>query len=577
MESLNSGDRAPMRMDHPNWRFALDWQRSCVGGAHQGGAVRVSTELGAQMDKCYDFSLADYRHMLNKEWAVGVTKPFVHGFAAQDPEALWPTRGRFGTVVSESWNHRHFPQWEHWKGLTDYWARGTAVLETGTPRADVAVYRDGFLTTAARGNAEADATAPDRLIDAEPLERAGYNVQILDPVGLAEDGIVGPEHDTDAGGTVLFPDGPAYRALILDAALQGGTIPLNAARALACAAQAGMAIVVVGQPPAGDAGWGGADADAAVREAIAAALAGPCVKRVDAWALVPGALAALGVRPRVAWRGPVLLSQVRDAVEGRYVLVYNPGAEAVALPLEIEGAGRVEVLDLDTGTITPVGAEAVVGCTRVETALAPLGLAVLRVVPTGPGADAGEVAGAGGACAVAGAVIGTGAIDAMGADGAELALVDWSLTVTSEAPDGPRTIVLPGQGPGDWREVPGLKDVSGIGVYRARVEVGAGADDDRAALAGVVLRLGELGGSALVRVGDREFGPVLRDDVDIPVGEALAAVVAAGQEPTIEIEVRTTLRNATLAADVYMKGPWAVQHPSVPHGLLGPVHLTEVG
>ena len=33
------------------------------------------------------------------------------------------------------------------------------MLETGVPRCDVAVHRDGFLTTAARGDAEADAGA----------------------------------------------------------------------------------------------------------------------------------------------------------------------------------------------------------------------------------------------------------------------------------------------------------------------------------------------------------------------------------------------------------------------------------
>jgi len=74
IESLNSGDRAPMGMDRPTWRFSVDWQRSCAAGAHQGGVVRVSTELGAQMDKCYDFSLTDYRHMLDKEWALGATR-----------------------------------------------------------------------------------------------------------------------------------------------------------------------------------------------------------------------------------------------------------------------------------------------------------------------------------------------------------------------------------------------------------------------------------------------------------------------------------------------------------------------
>jgi hypothetical protein len=79
-ESLNSGDRAPMSRDQPTWKFALDWQRCLVGGAHQGGAVRVSTELGAQFQAAFAFSLGDYKQLLDKEWAAGITKPFVHGF-----------------------------------------------------------------------------------------------------------------------------------------------------------------------------------------------------------------------------------------------------------------------------------------------------------------------------------------------------------------------------------------------------------------------------------------------------------------------------------------------------------------
>ena len=652
VESLNSGDRVPIRMSHPNWRFALDWQRSAVGGAHQGGAVRVSTELGAQMDKCYDFSLADYRQMLDKEWAVGVTRPYVHGFATQAPDAPWPTHGRFGTVVSESWNHRHFPQWTAWKALTDYWARGTAVLETGTPRSDVAVYRDGFLTTAARGNEEADAEAPDRLIDAEPLERHGYSVQVVDPVGLAEAGVIGQEAglwaDGAAGGgagavpgagaqadgaagagrTVLFPDGPAYRALVIGEQ----RVTVGAARAVEAAARAGLAVVVVGEAPQGDTGWGGADHDAEVRAAFAAALACPTVAQVAQWADVPGALARLGVRPRIAWDGPVLLTQVRDAQEGRYVLVYNPAAEPVSLPLDIEGMGSVEVLDLDTGRALPVQVEAgrqegCRGCTRVRVALADRGLAVLLLRPEGgtgvpdeaapgdtapalvPAADPSQAAvpvsgsddGAGSrpqadaprTVRVAGAVVGpdSGAwnVAEVGTSpaGAELYLTWGDLVVTTEEPDGARELVLPAEGPADWRAVVGLEQVSGTGVYTAAVvrsgavdaggEVarsgGSGAVPTPAQLDGLELCLGPVGGVAVVRVGGRELATVLRDDVVVPVGEALAQEVVAGREALLEIEVSTTLRNATLAADVYMKGPWAVEHPSVPHGLLGPVRL----
>jgi len=64
--------------------------------------------------------------------------------------------------------------------------------------------------------------------------------------------------------------------------------------------------------------------------------------------------------------------------------------------------------------------------------------------------------------------------------GREPALEDWSLTVISEEPGGPREIPLPGQGPADWRDIDELRTVSGTGIYRVRVTRGS----DPAALAG---------------------------------------------------------------------------------------------
>lgn len=599
VESLNSGDRAPVRCDHPNWRFSVDWQRSAVGGAHQGGAVRVSTELGAQMDMCYDFSLADYRHMLDKEWALGVTKPFIHGFAAQAPDAPWPTQGRFGTVVSESWNHRHFPQRGAWPALTDYWARGTALLETGTPRTDVAVYRDGFLTTAARGNAEADATAPERLIDAEALERAGFGVQIIDPVGLAEEGAVG--YLGEGAEVVLFPDGPAYRALVVGAP----TVTADAAAALARYAALGLAIVVVGDLPAGDTGWGGVDRSGQVRADMAAVLTGPRARQVGAWDDVPGALAELGVRPRAGWlpRGggpaPALLSQVRDATEGRYVLVYNPSAtRGVEVDVTIEAPGRVELVDLDAGRTRALD-DAVVtrqeGRVGVPTRLEPLGLAVLLVRGAGPcgsttpepgqggGAPAARQASAGesgrGERTVRAAGVVVGELREPSEVASEVTLAWQGVQVLTEEPGLPRLIDLPVLGPGDWREVAELEHVSGTGTYRALVCRQDGTPPSREDVAGLSLRVGqpggELGGVYRVRVAGGAWRTILRAGGEAPVGEDLAAALAAGDEVAIEIEVRTTLRNATLAADVYMKGPWAVTYPSRPHGLIGPVVLVR--
>ena len=426
----------------------------------------------------------------------------------------------------------------------------------------MAVYRDGFLTTAARGNAEADATVPDRLIDAEPLERAGYGVQVLDPVGLAEPGALGADA---AGTTVLFPEGPAYRALVLGSE----SLTADAARALVIVgAEAGLALVIVGAPPARDTGWGGSDRSAQVAEDVARALAAGRTRRVAGWDEVPGALADLGLRPRAGWCGPALLSQVRDAEEGRYTLVYNPSAcEAVSLVLDVEGEGAAAVVDLDAGAVRPVAARAAEGRTCVDLALAPLGLAVVRV---------GEPVGKPPAhpVRVVGALVGTGAgADALALSGQALALVWGDLVVTTEEEAGARALTRAGQGPADWREVPGLTDVSGTGRYRARVTGPDGAPATAEVLAGARLCLGSVGGVATVSVGGRALATVLRPDDVVEVGGALAAEVAAGREPVIEVEVRTTLRNATLAADLYMTGPWPVEHPSAPHGLLGPVHL----
>ncbi|MEK8145721.1 hypothetical protein NKH18_43865 [Streptomyces sp. M10(2022)] len=91
---------------------------------------------------------------------------------------------------------------------------------------DLVIYRKGFLTTAARMESD-EGTQPAQLFETRRLERKGYTVEYLDPEGLAEDGAVG------AG--VLFPDGPRYRALVIDER----AVPVAAAKALLKAAKAG--------------------------------------------------------------------------------------------------------------------------------------------------------------------------------------------------------------------------------------------------------------------------------------------------------------------------------------------------
>lgn len=530
-ESLNSGDRAPISRSDATWRYALDFHRTVVGGAHQGGAVRISTELGAQFQAAYAFTLGDLQQMLAKEWAAGITKPFLHGVATQEPGAAWPTQTRFQHIVSDSWNDTHFPEWANWAPLTDYWARGTVVLETGTPRTDIAIYRDGFLTTAARGvrDLSLDATAPARLADTEALETAGFTVQFVDPIGLAEAGTLGND------GT-LFPEGPAYRGLIVDERI----LTPEAAEAIAEAAKRGVRVVIVGEPPSADSGFaGGAVGDERVRTAIARALEMPVTVQVEAMADAADAFARLGLAPRVTVDGAALLSQWREAGTSRNVLVYNTLSESADVELTFEGVGRVRELELSSGRILAAPHAARGGRTSVPTSIPALGV---RVFELDLAAEPEPM------------------VDAHKEATVELDLEGWHLQVLSEEPAGPRTIELDGVGPGDWREIESLKSVSGTGLYTVRVAL----RDERLTGRPARIDLGALAGSAVVRIGGRVFGTAYVDNTVIDLGGSLAD----GTE--IEIEVRTALRNAVIEAEI---SDLFDQDSSRPQGLIGPVRL----
>ncbi|WP_243064996.1 glycosyl hydrolase [Humibacter sp. RRB41] len=534
-ESLNSGDRTPIDRSNSTWRFALDWQRSVVGGAHQGGAVRISTELGAQFRAAYAFTLGDLQRMLAKEWAAGITKPFLHGVASQEPGSAWPTQTRFEQhIVSDSWNETHFPEWANWPGLTDYWARGTVVLETGIPRTDVAVYRDGFLTIAARGvrDTSLDATAPARHADTEALENVGFTVQFVDPIGLAEAATVGDD------GT-LFPDGPAYRGLIVDER----TLPPEAAEAIAAAAERGARVVVVGEPPAADSGFAGGGTragarDEHVRTAMARTLAQPSTVQVSTMSEAADAFTHLGLVPRAAVDAASLLSQWREAGSCRYVLVYNTLREPACVTLSLEGVGRVRELDLIGGRVLAAAHRAERGRTAVPTQIPGLGVRVfeldLSVAPE-PLCDDNATT------------------------EIELTPEGWRIEVTSEEPSGPRTIALDGVGPQDWRDVDALRHVSGTGRYTARAVI----PEELVGLP-TVIHLGGLAGSAVVRIGDRVVGTAYVDDTVIDLGEGLTNRIE------IEIEVRTALRNAVIASGISgLIGADSTQ----PQGLIGPVRI----
>lgn len=567
-ESLNAGDRVPTDIDNTNWRFALDHHRNSAAGVQQAGKTSLSTELGAVFDYAYRVHLGDYREMMDKEWSAGVTKPFIHGYAYQSTDATWPGKQRFGEFVSDSWNDQTFPQWAMWSDLNDYWARGTQILETGTAKADVAIYRDGFLTTTARGfNPPMDHTAPKRLFDTKALEKSGYITQYVDPVGLAEKGVVG-------NGT-LFPDTVGYRGLIVDER----AISADAARAVAKAARRGLAIVFVGSTPTEDTTYAsGRAGDRAVRKAVDIALRQPSATRVDTQADAARALARLGVRPRADWNDEHVLAQWREAGDTRYVYLYNPTDDRIDFKPSFKGAGDPATMNLWDGTIDPIAQYRTRGGrTTVPTSLRSHEATVIAIdsavhprVHVTNKADDDLVTDDGrivlrtredgrrtfrlsnGSRRTVIARVPDEPAASVGPD-------TWSLGVTAETPSGDKEVSVDSLAElADWRTIAGLEGESGVGTYTGTIDVPA---DWLADGAGVEVALGRVDGTAEVRVNGEGVGEQVVSGGSFDISDALRR-----GENTVEVVVRTTLRNAVTTYNEQST-------KSQPYGLRGPVKI----
>src|SRR4051794_1395788 len=600
-ESLNAGDIRPFGIGSRDWHFAFDHYRSIVGGSHQGGSNVVGDELGAVFLDNLMMGLPDYRAMMDKAWAAGVTRPLIHGYQSQSAGASWPGDDHFLGIVTDSWNHRTFPQWAMWRPLADYWGRGALVLQQGAPRTDVAVYRDGFVTTAATIPGEApetlDAQAgalpeglrdplkqavaqknpprPHPFFDTEPLERTGFTIEYLDPVGVRD--------GETKGRGVLFADGPAYRALVVDEEW----MPAATAQALDRASQAGLRVVFVGGlPRRADSARDAASEDAALRAAIARIRRRATTRLVAEQADVPDALLDLGVHPASEWsRSWRLYSQRRQIGDTDLYYLWNAADDPVRLTASFDARGAPQRLDLWTGEITDVAQWRQSGDrVRVPIALAPGETTVLAFRPrrdprahvvsttaddTRARGDQVEVEGRPGS--IVGVQFSDGSSQDVALPGdvpAARDVSDWSLHVDESGPEGTTPRELPVAALGDWRTKPGLNNASGTGTYTATVNLPAswtGADR------GARLQLGRVEGAALASVNGRPVSPELsaRRALDV------TPFLHAGAN-TLDVVLTTTLKNKAVSVM-----PLTVQsRPGVgatpgtqAYGLFGPVSL----
>ncbi|MGC4864918.1 glycosyl hydrolase [Micromonospora sp. DT53] len=517
----------------------LDFHRGIAAAAHMTGGRVVSLECCAVLNADYQTDLAALQRHVDRAFSAGVNQLVLHGVPYQGvPGAAWPGWAPFANdsspEVSDAWGPRQ-PMWRHMRAYADYVARTATVLQHGRPRVDVAIYKQAYWCLA-----WPKITVPG-------LADAGYTYEFLTPSLLEHDNAV-------VRGGRLAPDQAAYRALVIDhePAMEPGVL-----RRIRGLARQGLPVVVVGPPPCRATGFRDADRrDQEVERLAAELLTLPRVRRVDDQAHILDALDELGVQPDARLHGASgVVSVHRAADDGDYYHLTNLGADQARLRADLRGAGDARILDPWRGTshplpgpVTPDRRSVALRLGRGESTIVFLGTgAGLRARPVQTPAPAVPVV-----------------------PRWERELTDWDLDVADWRPDGTVRHRLRLGALADWRTIEPLGDAAGIGTYRADAELPAGSADGVDA---VLLDLGRVAGTVRLEVNGRTV------PVDCTTGRTPDVRPWLREGPNqITIEVATTLGNRLIALGRAGDAAYArlAARPTLPAGLLGPVHLRGV-
>jgi hypothetical protein len=389
----------------------VDIYRPIASVNHMTGNTWYSTECCAVRTMNYTQTFKDVVIRMNKAFAGGMTKASFHVYPYRDaPSAseMYPAQGGggggggdgyrtsastwpgFDTFAPTAWANVWGPREPFWADALfyiDYFARNQQVLTQGDARTDVAVYMHAYLyPRPGTGNFI-------RYWRDLKMERAGYTHDYLDPMLL-------DLPNATVTGRRLAVNGPAYKALIVDADLQPATDPVKTSMPLAVAqkilgyAQAGLPVIVIGAPPNQTEGNTPGD-DARLQAVITRLLAEKTVRRAATEAEAPAVLKSLGVRPSAEPNSPSPMLSIhrRDAAtRSNYYFLYNQGfvktpgspgssseifeaptscrsplpitshtynpcigtGEAIDRMVTLEGVGQPYLLDAWTGKITPI-------------------------------------------------------------------------------------------------------------------------------------------------------------------------------------------------------------------------------
>ncbi len=557
-----------------------DW-KLIASGVEVAGKVLVSDEfIVGGFGGTYRMSTQQIVREVNAQYALGANQLVFHGLAYEDwpPPAdganadslvRWPGYRAFMPRIPDAFGPRN-PTWEFEQTLASYLARTQLVLQTGQRRRDIAVYNQSL-------------NHIQKPFDGDERLEPGYSYGYLTP-GLLE--LVVPK----ARDGRLYPDGPAFKAVILD---MQETLPLVAAESLLAMANDGVPIIVLGDVPSelpgidADKGRTTADLSRTVDEILSRSVV---VRNPSAKALTR-VLRRLNIEPAGrSSAGKVRIIHRSDG-DADYFFVYNRSEQDVSGEIRLCAAGVPYHLDAWSGNVTrlaeyTVDDECVVLSLSQQTGDA-------DIFAMAPPDYSGEmlndqrlpiVSSSADSVYVSGRDLVARKLDSQAArlalsDGTvveiearrlpePLNLDDWQLRVESFLPLDPegrstetRREVL-ALGPIEltpWPDIPGIETVSGIGTYSTDIELG-----DEWADLGAYFELGEISGAFSIRVNGEDIAGLSQLDNRFDLGYRLR--IGTNR---IEVAVATNLNNVLRTLFPADYGSQPIQQ----YGLIGPARL----
>ncbi|OTA58863.1 hypothetical protein K449DRAFT_436352 [Hypoxylon sp. EC38] len=313
----------------------IDGFRQFCGPANLAGKSVISIELGADIIRTYIQTWSDILSEANRAFVAGVNQMSIHGatYSHKYANTTWPGYTSFQYLFSGQ-HSRHQPAWDvGYKQANDYLARVQFVLQSGSPKVDIAFW----------DKQTAQNSSIPSLYQSDDLVRKGYTYTYLSPenfeldAAYVEDGILAPSRQQ-------------MKALIIR---ENDTMTVTGVKHLETYAKAGLPIILSGALPST---YASSDKDAiqSSKEAMKELLDLENVHQVqvDTFAKFLG---TIGIHPRTQMEGNGTWYTIWTEFPNSdvYVFIYNEDEYSTG-NLIFATTGAPYLLNPWTGDQTPI-------------------------------------------------------------------------------------------------------------------------------------------------------------------------------------------------------------------------------